>query len=200
MELQPPETETTNRTVEQPDTNDVLEEEMEAATRLPLDVIFDLLANERRRRVVRYLLSESESTTLGELAEHIAAIENDKPESALSSTERKRVYISLYQSHLPKMDDAGAIEFDENRKTVEIGPNLTELTDYLPVKEGVPTESPSWSRYYLGTAILGVGAFFVGRLFVPADWLSGIIVGVLLATVALTAVANLRRSDQLPWK
>ena len=101
-------------------------------TEIPLDVVFDLLSNERRRHVLRYLHTESSSTTLGDLAEYIAAIENDKPESALSSTERKRVYISLYQSHLPKMSSADVIDFDVDRKTVELAENAEYLMRFLP--------------------------------------------------------------------
>jgi len=108
---------------------------------IPLDVVFDLLSNSRRRHVLRYLLTESASTTLGDLAEYIAGIENDKPEQALSSAERKRVYISLYQSHLPKMDEAGVISFENDRKTVELTENAGAVTRFLPENTGnEPTE------------------------------------------------------------
>lgn len=107
---------------------------------IPLDVVFDILSNERRRHVLRYLHTESPSTTLGDLAEYIAAIENDKPESALSSTERKRVYISLYQSHLPKMDTADVIDFDVDRKTVELADNASYLAQFLPEEVGPSSE------------------------------------------------------------
>ncbi|MFB6358651.1 MAG: hypothetical protein ABEJ96_06540, partial [Thiohalorhabdaceae bacterium] len=60
-------------------------------------------------------IRDARRAELGDLAEHIASIENDKPEVALSSTERKRVYVALYQCHLPKMDDIGVIDFDEDR-------------------------------------------------------------------------------------
>ena len=102
------------------------------ASDIPLDVVFDLLSNSRRRHVLRYLLTESPSTTLGDLAEYIAGIENEKPEQALSSAERKRVYISLYQSHLPKMDEAGVINFENDRKTVELTENAEAVTRFLP--------------------------------------------------------------------
>lgn len=105
------------------------------ADQLPLDVIFDVLANERRRMVLHRLQVGDGSTTLSDLAEYIAAVENDKPERALTSSERKRVYICLYQSHLPKLDDAGVIDFDGDRKTVEVGPNLEEVTRFLPSTE-----------------------------------------------------------------
>lgn len=52
--------------------------------------------NERRQHVLSYLLiTDDEPVQLGHLAEHIAAIENDKPIKALDSQERKRVYVAL---------------------------------------------------------------------------------------------------------
>ena len=167
-------------------------------TALPLDVIFDLLANERRRRVVRYLLAESESTTLGELAEHIAAIENDKPQSALSSTERKRVYISLYQGHLPKLDDAGAIEFDENRKTVEVGSTLDQLASYLPADESPTHDGQGSVEYHLAIPPVIGGIFIVQSYFFPNAWLSGLLIGIFLvstASVSLNRIYRRRKSD-----
>ena len=74
------------------------------------DVLFDILKNERRRRALEYLREEP-TTTLSDLAEHVAALENDKSVRELTSSERKRVYVGLYQCHLPKMADAGVIQW-----------------------------------------------------------------------------------------
>ena len=103
----------------------------ENLTELPLDVIYGLLSNERRRRTLHYLETVQE-TTLGELAEHLAAVENDKPVEAVSSEERKRLYICLYQCHLPKLDEADAVEFEEARKHLSAGPPAAYLRRFLP--------------------------------------------------------------------
>lgn len=79
---------------------------------------YDILRNERRRRIINYVHVHN-ATTIGELAEHLAAIENDKEPSELLAQERKRVYIGLYQEHLPRLDDAGAIHYTQDRGTVE---------------------------------------------------------------------------------
>ncbi|ACM58999.1 DUF7344 domain-containing protein [Halorubrum lacusprofundi] len=63
---------------------------------LSLEDVFGILRNERRQHVLSYLLiTDDEPVQLGHLAEHIAAIENDKPIKALDSQERKRVYVAL---------------------------------------------------------------------------------------------------------
>ena len=87
---------------------------------LPLDVTFEILKNRRRRLVLDYLREADETVRIGELAEHIAAIENDIPVQQLNSQQRKRVYIGLYQCHLPKMDDAGVVDFNQDRGLVDL--------------------------------------------------------------------------------
>ena len=110
-----------------------------------LDEIFGLLKNRRRRSVFRYLAAESEQVRLGELAEQIAARENDKAVSRLDSRERKRVYVALYQCHLPKMADVDAVAYDKPRGTVGRGPNFDLFGYYLPGDED--TIGPPKSRH-----------------------------------------------------
>ncbi len=103
----------------------------EGPNTLPKDVIFGLLSAHRRRRVLEYLAEYGDQTTLSDLADHIAALENDTEARLLSSQERKRVYVALYQCHLPKMDDADVIDFDQSRGTVERRPTANQLYFYL---------------------------------------------------------------------
>ena len=145
---------------------------------LPLDVVFDLLKNRRRRLVIKYLEEESSTTTLSDLAEHIAALENDKTEEALTSAERKRVYVCLYQSHLPKMDDAGIIDFDSDRGTVEVDDDVDHFAEYIDV-DGTD-EGRDWPRYYLALSGIGAAAFVVQQTLLPSAALTGILIGVFL--------------------
>ena len=106
------------------------------------DVVFDILKNERRRQVLHYL-REHPRTTISDLAEHVAARENDKPIRDLTSSERKRVYVGLYQCHLPKMDDAGVIDYDRSRGTIMLRSASSPYFVYLDVD---PTEAADDSR------------------------------------------------------
>jgi len=155
-----------------------------------LDRIFTILQNHRRRLVLEYL-RDHDSTTQGDLARHVAAVENGIPESAVTSTQRKRVYVSLYQAHLPKLDDFGAISFDRDRGTVERTPRTDELLRYLDRFDDEPRATTLSERQFglstvvlLGSALLVV---FVGELgVVPADLSLG--VAVLLSLVGMGAV------------
>jgi hypothetical protein len=99
--------------------------------RVHMDQIFGILSNQRRRYVLTYLTMTEGTVTLSDLAERIAAWECEKDIDGLNSQERKRVYVSLYQGHLPKMADAGAIAYDSDRGTVEPGEQFHHFTHYL---------------------------------------------------------------------
>ncbi len=144
---------------------------------LPLDQVFEILKNSRRRETLQYLHRNGGETTLSEVAEHIAAIENDTTVQAISSTQRKRVYVGLYQCHLPKMDDTDVIDFDQNRGTIELGPNADQLDQYLEQ----PTQ-PGWHKLYLSIAVGAVGLFAAGQAGGAAYGLTSSVVLVALIT------------------
>lgn len=97
--------------------------------------VFELLSADRRQAVLLYLDTNDGKTKLGELAEHIASRECNCSRSELSSQQRKRAYVGLYQCHLPKMADAGVIEYDSDRGTVALNENSSRLLEYLYFEE-----------------------------------------------------------------
>jgi hypothetical protein len=48
-----------------------------------------------------------------DMAKWIAAREHNTSVSQLRSTERQPIYIALYQCHLPRLDDYGIIEYNQ---------------------------------------------------------------------------------------
>ena len=130
----------------------------ENGDRLPYDVVFRLLANERRRHTLTYLTECENPTTLSNLAEHIASLENGKSVRALSSSERKRVYVGLYQCHLPKMDDANVIDYNQSRGTIELRPEADQLLHYLPDDSEETTLTETRLRVPIPSALLALGA------------------------------------------
>jgi DNA-binding transcriptional ArsR family regulator len=88
-------------------------ETVEPKSEVSEDELFDVLANQRRRFALHLLKREGDETvTIGEMAEQIAAWENGIDMAEITGNERKRVYTALQQSHLPKMDNAGVVEFN----------------------------------------------------------------------------------------
>jgi len=122
---------------------------------LSLDKQFELLMNQRRRWVISYLMETGDTATTGELAEHVAALENGKvAEGEITSKERKAAYVGLYQCHLPKMDDYRVINFRKARGIIELQEPAYELEQYLDYEE-----AKSWPIAYLGIAV-GGGALY----------------------------------------
>ncbi|WP_089826424.1 DUF7344 domain-containing protein [Halogranum amylolyticum] len=163
---------------------------------LSRDELFHLLQSGRRRAVVRYLCDHRDESTfeMRDIAVQVAAWENDKPVDRLESDERQRVYIALYQSHLPKLDEAGVIEYNQSRGWVESMPLLDRVEQYLVVDEQ-PSESDNETdeesismRYYGGATALSVGLLVASSLgLAPAlagGWLATLITG-LFATITL---------------
>jgi DNA-binding transcriptional ArsR family regulator len=144
------------RTDQQDDKTPTLGEPAGEPTISP-DVAFDVLRNARRRYVL-YFLREKSPRELGDLAERIAARENDTTVEGLSSKQRKSVYTALYQTHLPKLADAGVIEYDRDRGVVWLADAADQLDPYLDARG----TDGQWSRYFLGLSV-------VGGLFVLAN-------------------------------
>ena len=118
------------------------------ATSVSEDEVFEVLANRRRRHTLHAIAGEENRThELGELSERVAAWENEIDVAEVSYDERKRVYTALQQSHLPRLDEAGLVEFDKDRGVVEPTPALADVDLYLDVVRG--KEIP-WNEYYLG--------------------------------------------------
>lgn len=85
---------------------------------LKLDAVFSLLSSERRRIAIQ-IINDQGAINKSELAEHVAAVELDKPIRDLDSQERKRVLVSLHQAHLPKMEQWGVIDYDAQTGRIE---------------------------------------------------------------------------------
>jgi DNA-binding transcriptional ArsR family regulator len=125
--------------------------------------LFDILSN-RRRRYALYVLVSGEATTIGSLAEQIAAWENDCPVPDVTPAERKRVYTALQQSHLPRLEQAGLITFDDDDGRVHPTDAIHAVDIYLEV---VDEEQISWDQYYLGLSAVSVGIVVAVWLRVP---------------------------------
>lgn len=107
----------------------------DVADDLSKDDLFHLLSNHRRRATLRYLVDRDGPVDMRDLAEWIAARECKKPVSQLRSKERQRVYIALYQTHLPALDDNGIIEYNQSRGIVRRTARADQLTPYLDFEQ-----------------------------------------------------------------
>jgi hypothetical protein len=99
------------------------------------------------------------------MAEYIAAKENDIETRAVSSSQRKRVYIGLYQCHLPKLAGVGVVDFDKDRGDIALRPEAAQLDAYLDDEHHADTarpRSPARNLAVAGGLVAGVVASLVG--------------------------------------
>jgi hypothetical protein len=157
---------------------------------LSKDVVFEILKNQRRRDALRFLKANDGATTLSDMAEHIAAKENGIAVRELSSRQRKRVYIGLYQCHLPKMASTGVIDFDKNRGTIALAAPATQLDAFL---EGTPSANVEGGNPGLNLAVAAgvAGSVSAGLLGVPGFDVLSAGAWAVVSTLVLMGMATL---------
>jgi len=73
----------------------------------------------RRRAVLAALQGEQTVVDRRELAEQVAAVENDAAPAAVEEDAVDDVLLTLHHVHLPKLDDAGYLTYDAEENEIE---------------------------------------------------------------------------------
>lgn len=166
------------------------------------DMIFDLLSSPRRRFILYYLHEEGDGLTLHDLADQVGAWEYEKDVDELSTQERKRVYVSLYQTHIPKLAESDVIHYDEDSGVIELTPHVDEFGPYLGWEE--PTRP--WQAIYLGIAIVSIvfyalAMYDIGPFAFISELVAGMAVVATFVAVALwqylTESSGVRMPEEL---
>jgi predicted transcriptional regulator len=173
---------------------------MSTATAAPDDSlertdIHDILRNNRRRRVIESLREHDEPLSVRDLSELLATAETG--EDPAPRNVRQSVYVSLHQTHLPKLEELGVVDYDGDTKVVTLADAIDDVTVYMEV---VPENDLSWAEYYLGLGVLGlllVAAHSLGVPTVSAVDVRLWTTGVLLALVVSAAYQFSAQSPSL---
>lgn len=81
------------------------------------DTAVALMADPRRRNVLQYLMDNGEETvTIGDLVAEVEYGDSQSRNAGQNAEERR--YVELQQKHLPKLDEAGAIDYDARSGTL----------------------------------------------------------------------------------
>ena len=148
--------------------------------------VFEILSNERRRFVLEYLESEpTGEADLQTLVTAVAVRENETTPENLTAGERKSVYVGLRQTHLPKMDEVGVVEFDKERGTVSLTTAARRAKQYLDVPRG-PSVPASHALGSSGVCGLLVALAWFGVL--PSGVANGL--GIAAAIVVLFLIVT----------
>lgn len=84
---------------------------------VPLDVALSMAANDQRRAILRYLLeADDDLVSIDDLVHEVAGNGADSRQSAHSTPQQ--VQVSVQHTHLPKLAEAGIVEYDTRSDTV----------------------------------------------------------------------------------
>jgi hypothetical protein len=159
--------------------------------------MFKLLSNRRRRKVLVILRGCGGKKSISDLSEQIAAIENNVTVGEVTSGQRKRVYVGLYQCHLPKMDEAGVVEYDQDRGSVAPGPHIERACNYFVDT----TAERDVSRF--GTTAASLAAGFFVFVIVGGIQLNAVVVPLttgLCTAIGLYVTSNIARTRFSNWE
>jgi hypothetical protein len=165
---------------------------MTGDTQMDQSEVYDILRNDRRRHVIEQLREEGGRASVGDLADTIAAMESG--ESPPPRNVRQSVYVSLHQTHLPKLDEAGVISYESVSKHVELLEGAEEVTVYMEV---VPKHGLRSHELVVATSLVGLFALGVTLLAFPGVGAVGVglLAAVFLAAVGGTAAYYVVRED-----
>lgn len=167
---------------------------------LSQDVVFDILSSPRRRYVLYFLRTTDEPVKLTDLAEQVAAWENDTIPENITEQQRKRVYVSLYQTHIPRLDEAGIIEYDKESGNIALSDDAVDIDDYLGSKE----EPLPWQQIYLAIAavsavlLIAVAANIPVLGAIPETVAAAIVILAFVASATAHSVIRIREKQSVP--
>lgn len=165
---------------------------------LSKEEIFHLLQNSRRRQALQFLLETNGTVQISEMAEQIAAWEQGISVEDLQPEQRQRVYIALYQSHLPKLGEYGLVSYDRSHGTVKQTPEIDQVIPYLRAKENTGQRDgrmQKWVVVYgaitgVNISLIGLAWLAIGPISLLADVGLGLVVTFLYASATLAMVAD----------
>ncbi|NJE00534.1 hypothetical protein [Thermococcus sp. JdF3] len=107
-----------------------------------------ILGNDRRMLMIEFLQERDGHAELRDIVGYIAEKEGDT-----DRRHRKSVYVSLVQTHIPKLEREGVIAFNHGVVTLLKIPD--DVTVYMEV---VNKHDISWSAFYMGTSLTFIAA------------------------------------------
>lgn len=87
------------------------------------------LAHRRRRLLLSHLKDREGSQPLADLAEYVAGRASDSTPSDGDSTAVEVIYATLYHAHVPKLEDAGFVQYVRASDTVSLVENPETVPD-----------------------------------------------------------------------
>lgn len=95
------------------------------------DEFFEACRNERRRLILKILANVDGWIDLHDLARTLGSIIEEAPESDITGPTQKKYYVSVYQTHVPTLEERGLVATNDRGTTVSITPAGRHALDVL---------------------------------------------------------------------
>ncbi|MBX0325544.1 hypothetical protein EGH21_21190 [Halomicroarcula sp. F13] len=106
------------------------------------------------------------------------------------------MYVSLYQSHVPKLSSAGLVDYDTDEQTVASGDTITQIEPYLAGRR----TGPDWYLYYLLVAVFDIGLLSASVTPFPGLWpLENVLLVVAVSFLLLASVHFVVERKKKGW-
>lgn len=99
-------------------------------SRLATDQFYSALSASHRRRLL-YYLSNAEESTVEELASVLSGWEVTRTGTMHTAADRSAIHIQLHHNHLPRLADAGLVDYDADAGTVRLAPLDPRVTEII---------------------------------------------------------------------
>lgn len=146
--------------------------------------VFDVLGNRRRRYILCYLFKQTNPIECSDIAEQIAAWENNLKRDQVPMSQYQSVYNSLYQTHLPKLESTGLIEYDRAENLVYHTNKTKEVEHFINSTTSGLNERRTWYLRTLVGSVLLIVSIAVMSVLIPLDELYVSLVAVAFLSVS----------------
>ena len=92
----------------------------------PESAVLEAVADADRRHLLQYLLLNRYMVTRADAAEEVAARSRDVDRDALGDERRKGAELRLHHQHLPRLVEAGIVDYDETSEMISLRPEAEE--------------------------------------------------------------------------
>lgn len=98
--------------------------------------------SDHRRRFLLYYLRKTTSAEIGEAARRVVAWNRELSPENVPESAREKMEVALYHLHLPKLVEAGLIEYDDRSSTIRFRDAPSDLLNAL-----------EWTREHDGVSV-----------------------------------------------
>lgn len=157
--------------------------------------VFFILSNDRRRKVIEVLCEVDGTISVNDLADRVFAAQRSDPEENPDDDACQNLYISLYQTHVPALEDAGVVEYDSDRGVVEPTDAIEVFERHLETSTSPDAGRSDWMDYYVLGGSLSVALWAVHALALVKGYGLVLHSTSVLSTLAVVASDLYRRAQ-----